>query len=150
MYPIFLAVHNILRWIALILVIVALVRAYWGWFGKREWTSTDKRVGSFYSISLDVQILLGLLLYFFFSPLTTVVLSDFGAAMSSDGLRFFALEHVFYMILAVVLAHVGVITARRAEEDNAKHRRAAIWFSLSLITLLLGMPWFRPLLPGLG
>ena len=150
MYSFFLAVHNILRWIALILTVVAIIRAFWGWFGKRDWTPTDKRVGSFYSISLDVQILLGLLLYFVYSPITQLALDDFGAAMASDALRFFALEHVFYMVLAVILAHVGVITARRAEADNAKHRRAAIWFSLSFITLLLGMPWFRPLLPGLG
>lgn len=150
MYSFFLAVHNVLRWIALILVVVALIRSYWGWFGNRDWTSTDKRVGSFYTISLDVQILIGLLLYFAFSPITQSALRDFGAAMSSDGLRFFALEHVLYMVLAVVLAHVGAITARRAEGDKAKHRRTAIWFSLSLIALLLGMPWFRPLLPGLG
>ena len=70
--------------------------------------------------------------------------------MSNPDLRFFALEHVFFMILAVILAHVGVITARRAEEDVAKYRRTAIWITLSFITLLLGMPWFRPLLPGLG
>jgi hypothetical protein len=77
MYTFFLAVHNILRWIALILAIIVLVRAYWGWFGGREWTSTDRRVGSFYSISLDVQILLGLLLYFVFSPITRAALSNF-------------------------------------------------------------------------
>ena len=150
MYTFFLAVHNILRWVALILAIVALVRAYWGWFGGREWTSTDRRMGSFYSISLDVQILLGLLLYFVFSPITKAALSNFGGAMSNPDVRYFALEHVFYMILAVILAHVGVITARRAEEDVAKHRRAAIWISLSFIALILGMPWFRPLLPGIG
>jgi hypothetical protein len=150
MYTFFLAVHNILRWIALILAIIVLVRAYWGWFGGREWTSTDRRVGSFYSISLDVQILLGLLLYFVFSPITKAALSNFGGVMSNPDLRFFALEHVFFMILAVILAHVGVITARRAEEDVVKYRRTAIWISLSFITLLLGMPWFRPLLPGIG
>jgi uncharacterized membrane protein YozB (DUF420 family) len=148
MYTFVLAVHNILRWIVMILLIIALVRAFWGWFGKREWTSTDRKVGRFYSISLDVQFLLGLILYFFLSPLTSAALSDFGTAMSVPDLRFFGLEHVFYMILAVILAHVGVATANRAEEAIIKQRRSAIWFSLSLIAILLGMPWFRPLLPG--
>ena len=73
MYEFILAVHNILRWIILILAIVALVRAYWGWFGKRDWTPSDRRVGSFYSISLDVQLLLGLLLYFALSPIVSNV-----------------------------------------------------------------------------
>ena len=148
MYNFILAVHNILRWIVLVLLIIALVRAYWGWFGKREWDPTDTRVGRFYSISLDIQFLLGLILYFFLSDLTKIVLSNFGAAMSAREPRFFGVEHVFFMILAVILAHVGVAAAKRAEEAVIKHRRSAIWFSLSLIAILLGMPWFRPLLPG--
>ncbi len=148
MHTFVLAVHNILRWIVLVLLIIALVRAYWGWFGSRDWTQTDTRVGRFYSIGLDIQLLLGLILYFFLSDLTKVVLSNFSAAMSAPELRFFGIEHFFYMILALVFAHIGVATANRVEESVIKHRRSAIWFSLSLIALLLGMPWFRPLLPG--
>lgn len=148
MYAFVLAVHNILRWIVLFLMILALVRAFWGWFGKRDWTSTDRRVGIFYSVSLDIQLLLGLILYIGLSPLTRSAFSDFGAALSNTGLRFFVFEHVLMMVLAVIFAHVGVATAKRAVEPVLKHRRSAIWFSLSLIAILLGMPWFRPLLPG--
>ncbi|MFN2211577.1 MAG: hypothetical protein ACK2UE_00765 [Anaerolineales bacterium] len=102
----------------------------------------------FYSISLDIQLLLGLILYFFLSPITKIVFSDLSSALANSGSRFFALEHVLIMVLAVILAHVGVAMARRTEDAVLKHRQAAIWFSLSLIALLLGMPWFRPLLPG--
>jgi hypothetical protein len=105
-------------------------------------------VGRFYSISLDIQLLLGLILYFFLSDLTKVVLSNFSAAMSAHEPRFFGIEHVFFMVLAVILAHVGVAAAKRVDDAVAKHRRTAIWFSLSMVAILLGMPWFRPLLPG--
>jgi uncharacterized membrane protein YozB (DUF420 family) len=148
MYTFVLAVHNILRWIVLFLLILALVRAFRGWFGKRDWTSTDRRAGTFYSVALDIQLLLGLILYFVLSPITRIALSDFGSALANTDLRFFVFEHVLMMILAVILAHVGVATAKRAAEPALKHRRSAIWFSLSLIAILLGMPWFRPLLPG--
>jgi hypothetical protein len=150
MYAFILAVHNILRWIVLILLVVALVRAFWGWFGKVEWTPMDRKVGMFYSVSLDIQLLLGLVLYFVLSPITKLALGDFGAALASTDLRFFAFEHILMMILAVVFAHVGVAAAKRADESILKHRRSAIWFSLSLIVILLGMPWLRPLLPGLS
>jgi len=148
LYNFVLSVHNILRWIVLILLLVALVRAFWGWFGKKEWTPTDKKVGMFYSVSLDIQLLLGLLLYFVLSPITKSSFNDFGAAMASSDLRFFVFEHVLMMVLAVIFAHVGVVAAKRAEESIIKHRRTAIWFTLSLIVILLGMPWFRPLIPG--
>lgn len=150
MYAFILAVHNILRWIVLILLVIALVRAFWGWFGKREWTSTDRKVGMFYSVSLDIQLLLGLILYFVLSPRTTVALRNLGAAFANSDSRFFVFEHFLMMILAVVFAHVGVAMAKRSDQSIIKYRRTAIWFGLSLITILLGMPWFRPLLPGLN
>jgi hypothetical protein len=150
MYEFILAVHNILRWIVLILLVIALVRAFWGWFGKREWTPTDGKVGMFYSVSLDIQLLLGLILYFVLSPITRIAFSDFGAVMGNSDLRFFVLEHLLMMVLAVIFAHVGVATAKRVDDSQIKFRRTAIWFSLSLIVILVGMPWFRPLLRGFG
>jgi hypothetical protein len=48
MYSFILAVHNVLRWIVLIFLVLVLVRAYWGWFGDRDWAPTDKRTGIFY------------------------------------------------------------------------------------------------------
>jgi uncharacterized membrane protein YphA (DoxX/SURF4 family) len=147
MYTFVLAVHNIMRWIVVVLAIIALVRAYWGWFGKREWSLKDRKVGMFYSISLDVQLLLGLILYFGLSPMTRTAIQNLGAAMSNANLRFFALEHFFFMLVAAVLVHAGTITSRKAEESVTKHRRAAIWFTLAVIAILLGMPWSRPLIP---
>lgn len=149
MYPIILAAHNIIRWIVLILGIFTFVRSLIGWFGKREWTDTDRKLGVFFTSSIDVQLLLGLLLYIFLSPITKEVFRNFGAAMGNPGLRFFGLEHAFYMVLAVVFAHLGSIFSKRASEPAAMHRNAAIGYGLALIVILLGMPWMRPLLPGL-
>ena len=149
MYAFFLALHNIVRWIALILAIVATVTAFMGWFGKRQWSERDRKIGSFFGMAMDIQLLVGLILYFVYSPITRAALQDFGAAMGVQDLRFFGMEHVFYMVLAVVFAHLGSILARRAPESKAKFQRAAIFFGLSLLLILLGIPWGRPLFPGL-
>ena len=149
MYEFFLAMHNIMRWVALILAIVATVTAFLGWFGKRQWSERDRKIGSFFGMAMDIQLLLGLILYFVYSPITRAALQDFGAAMGVKDLRFFGMEHVFYMVLAVVFTHLGSILARRAPESKAKFQRAAIFFGLSLLLLLLGIPWGRPLFPGL-
>jgi hypothetical protein len=141
------AVHNIMRWIVVVLAIVALVRAYWGWFGKREWSLTDRKVGMFFSISMDVQLLLGLILYFGLSPITRSAIQNLGAAMAEAGLRFFALEHFFYMLVAVIVVHVGTTLSRKAVDEVAKHRRAALWFTLAILLILVGMPWSRSLIP---
>lgn len=147
MYTFVLAVHNIMRWIVVVLAIVALVRAYWGWFGKREWSLTDRKVGMFFSISMDVQLLLGLILYFGLSPITRSAIQNLGAAMAEAGLRFFALEHFFYMLVAVIVVHVGTTLSRKAVDQVAKHRRAALWFTLAILLILVGIPWSRSLIP---
>lgn len=148
MYPIVLAIHNIIRWVILIAGAVAVFRAYMGWFGKREWTETDRKAGLLFTTSIDIQILLGLLLYFFLSPITKAALSAFGDVMSEAGARFFAFEHVIVMLLALVFAHLGSILPKRVDEAVRKHRRAAIWFTLAFLVILAGMPWMRPLFPS--
>ena len=150
MYSIILAIHNIVRWVVIILGIFALVRAYIGFLGNRDWTEIDRRIGVFFSVAVDTQLLIGLILYLFLSDITKIIFSDFSAAMSNDGIRFFALEHAFYMILAVVFVHLGSLLPRRVEESRAKFARAAIWFTLTFLVVILGMPWFRPLFPGIN
>ena len=150
MYAFTLALHNITRWIVLILAVVAVVNAFLGWFRKQEWSARDRKIGSFFAMSVDIQLLLGLLLYFVLSPITKAAFQDFGAAMSQPDLRFFSLEHAFYMILVVVFAHLGSTLAKKAPNSQAKFKRAAIFFTLALLLILAGMPWARPLFPGLG
>lgn len=145
MYLLTLSLHNILRWVALILGVIALLRAYMGWFGGRPWTETDRKAGTFFGIALDIQFLLGLILYIFLSPLTREAFSNFGAAMANADLRFYALEHAFYMFLALVFVHMGSVLARRQVEDGKKHRTGAIFYTLAFLVILLAMPWSRPL-----
>ena len=65
-------------------------------------------------------------------------------------LRFFGLEHAVYMILAVILAHIGSALSKKAADSRGKFVRAAIFYGLALLLVLLGIPWGRPLIPGMG
>jgi hypothetical protein len=145
-YALTLNLHNWVRWVLLGLGIWTLVRAYGGWLGRRAWTALDRRAGMLFTISVDVQSLLGLLLYFVFSPLTKIALGNPGLAMQNEQMRFFAFEHAPFMLLAWVLAHLAGVVARRAPDDPGRHRRSAIWFSLTLIVILFNIPWWRPLI----
>jgi hypothetical protein len=147
LYTLFLTLHNILRWVTLVLAILATVMAFTGWFGKREWGERDRKIGSFTAMAMDIQFLLGLILY--------VVLSPFGIKGLSQGMefvnanrdyRFFGLEHVAIMVLAVVFAHLGTILPRKASTSLAKFKRAAIPFAVMFILLVVAIPWWRPLL----
>jgi len=149
MYGFVLGTHNVVRWAVVITGLLAVIRALYGWIGKKSWTQQDRLIGVIFTSSVDIQLLLGLLLYFVFSPITKGALRDFGAAMSIKDMRFFAIEHVFYMLLALIFAHLGSALPKKVDEDGAKFKRAALWFSLALLLILAGIPWARPVFPGI-
>jgi hypothetical protein len=145
MYAIALSLHNVLRWLVLAAALVAVFRAISGWLGARPWTASSAGPGRVLTISMDVQFLLGILLYAMLSPVTKAAFADFGAAMADRDLRFFAVEHALLMVLAVVCAHVGKVMAPKGATDVARYRRAALWYGATLLLILAGMPWMRPL-----
>lgn len=148
MYEIILISHNILRWIVLILGIWAVIQAYVGWLGKREWTERDRKSSMWFTIALDLQFLLGLILTFI-SPLVQSAIGDLGTAMIVAEFRVILIEHIPIMILVLIVAHVTSTLAKRANTDLTKHRRAAIGFTIALLLVLAAIPWARPLLRGI-
>jgi hypothetical protein len=151
MHDILLALHNILRWVVVILGIIVLGRALWGWFGKKAWEKTDRMLGIAFTSAFDIQILLGLLLYFFSSSvgLHAFLTQPIGEVLGNQTSLLFAVEHPVIMILAVVFAHLGSILPKRAKDDPTRYKQAAICFGLALLLTLAAMPWARPLFPGL-
>lgn len=149
MQTVLITLHNISRWLVLVFGIWAAVRAFSGWRGSREWTKSDDRAGMLFTMMLDLQLLLGLSLYFT-SPFMAPILKNFGAAMGNSGARFFAVEHLGAMLLAIIVAHVGRSLSKKAATDTAKHKRAAVAFTLALVLILAAIPWSRPLLQFFG
>lgn len=143
MYTALLHTHNMFRWLLLVIFILALAFAITGWLHKKEWAKKDRITGTLLAIFMDIQLLIGLVLYFFVSPLTKAAFADFGAAMKNSGLRFFAVEHILLMIIAVLFVHIGKAKTKKAGADWKKHKAAFIWYGLSLVLILLGIPWDR-------
>ena len=140
MYTLALLIHSWLRWVALVAAVGAIATTA----ADRSTTLRTSRAdlwGLALMITLDLQMLLGLLLYLVLSPFTTEALSDFGAAMKNPALRFFAVEHVALMFAAVVLVHVGRVMARKAATADAKRSRLLICVVLATIAMLFAIPW---------
>ena len=141
MYPAVLLVHSWLRWVVLLLAVVAIARAFAGARAGRPWSPSDDQAGRLFVISLDVQVLLGLVLYFVLSPITRAALSDFGAAMQLSTSRFWAVEHVFGMVVALLLAHRARMRVRAIQDPRRKHMVAAVFYTLALLAMLASHPW---------
>lgn len=141
LYSIFLTLHSILRWLVILLALLSIIRAANGLSFKRGWTELDNRVGLLFTTLMDVQLLAGIILYFFLSPITMTAIQNFGGIMGNTQVRFFALEHAFVMLAAVIVAHVGRSMVRRAGSAASKHRRTAVWVGVTILLILLAVPW---------
>src|SRR5438309_10315914 len=110
MYSVVLALHSWIRWIALVATVGVTFAALRG--QVRTDGSVADRWGMFAMMALDIQLLLGLVLYLVVSPNMRPILENFGASMKDPAARFWAVEHIAAMFGAIALAHVGRVLAR--------------------------------------
>lgn len=140
LHDVVLTLHSILRWLILLVALLAVIRAINGLSFKRGYTRQDNTIGSWFTIFLDIQLLLGIILYYLY----TAGFQNIAGLMGSTQTRFFSLEHVIMMVVAIIVAHVGRVMVRRAETAPQKHRRTIIWLVIVLFIIAAAIPW-----PGL-
>jgi len=143
MYNVFLTVHSWTRWFILIFAVLAIFKAVSGWMGQKPFTKQDNIFGAIFVGFIHLQALLGLLLYFAFSPfgLKAIESMGMGEVMKSAGTRYWAVEHALVMFIAVVVAQVGRSLSKKAATDLEKHKKAAIFFGIALLLILSRIPW---------
>ncbi|MEI9952250.1 MAG: hypothetical protein WDO74_25495 [Pseudomonadota bacterium] len=133
--------HSWNRWLVLASAIATLAVAIQGRAARREWTKTDQRLTRVFVSTLDLQAVLGLLLYVVLSPIIPKTLSEFKAAMHVSALRFFAIEHITMMLLALITAHVASAYAKKAPTARARQQRVAWGVALTLLLIFSAIPW---------
>ncbi|HKI87822.1 MAG TPA: hypothetical protein VKA38_02260 [Draconibacterium sp.] len=146
MYTGLLHTHSLLRWLVLIAAAVAIAFAFAGWIGKKEWKKSDNVAGLLLTIFIDIQFLVGIILYAFVSPVTKQAFVNFGAAMKNDDLRFYAVEHIVTMIVALAVIHIGRSKSKKAATPVKQHMAAALFYTIGLILILSAIPWDRALI----
>ena len=140
-YPIALLVHSWARWAVLGLLVAVVIRAWRGRTGFGSWTPLDERLHVVLVGVTDLQLLVGLWLYFGASPFARAFLTDLGNAIHVRELRFFGLEHATIMLAAVAFVHVGRVRSKRAADPLQRHRRVFAWTLTALIFVLSSIPW---------
>ncbi len=140
-YYLALHAHSGWRWVVLILLLTAIVKTHMGWKKKKEFTSGDKKLGLFAMMAFHLQFLGGLVLYFI-SPKVQFV----EGMMANSMLRFFGLEHLLMMAIAMALITIGYSKSKKAKDDVGKFKSQAIFYTIALVVVLASIPWpFRAL-----
>ena len=143
MYTGLVHAHSGLRWIVLVLIVLAVIKAAGGLSGNKSFDGVRK-LGLFALIATHIQFVIGLVLYFL-SPKVQFVAETMGDSV----LRFYAMEHLVTMLIAVVLITVGYSRSKRGLTDVSKYKSLFWFYLIGLVIMLSGIPWpFRDLGAG--
>ena len=150
-----LHLHNLLRWVILVLLVWSVVTSYSGWKSKRIFSSKDKKIWLFTMIASHITLILGLYQWILGRfGLLTYVKSEGVSMMKNATLRFYQMEHPVTMIVSILLITLGYGMAKKSVEDEKKYKKAFQYFVIALLLILLSIPWpfrevGRPLFPGM-
>ena len=133
MYTAFKHLHSGLRYVVLLLLILAIITAISGVVGKKTYTEGNRKLNLFTLISAHIQLLVGLGLY---TMSTMVSFSDMGTVMKTANLRYWTVEHVVMMVLAIVLITIGHSKSKKAVDPIAKHKSIAVFYTIALILII--------------
>ncbi|WP_426669334.1 cytochrome B [Mucilaginibacter sp. McL0603] len=131
-YSFFLHLHSGFRYIVLLLVLLAIIRSWTGWLGKKLYSEGNRKLNLFAMISAHTQLLIGIVLYFL-SPFV-----QFGSQTMKDATtRYWTVEHLTGMIIALILITIGHAKSKRASAAELKHKSIAIFYTLALVIIVV-------------
>ena len=140
-----LHLHNALRWVILIALVFAIVQLLL----QKDALKTSKVL----LISAHTTLLLGLYQYFF-GPVGFFFIKNMGmaAAMKDKVTRFWAVEHILTMIIAIAFITIGHVKYKK----GGNPKTTLILYIIALLLIFSAIPWpfrteiARPLFPGVG
>ena len=136
MYHFIQKFHSGWAYLALLLLVFAVVNSFMGMSSKRQFTAKDRKIALFGLIATHIQLVVGLILYFI-SPLGSAVFGQ----MKDAALRLTSLEHPLTNIIAIVLITIGWSKHKKGETNSAKFKSIAVFYGIGLALILIRIPW---------
>ena len=142
MYTDLLDLHSVLRWVILVLALVAIFKSYSGMTAGKVFSAGDRKVGLFLMIAAHTTLVVGFYLWLA-GPygLANIRNLGFGEVMRDRVYRFYAVEHLVGMLIAIVLITLGRGAAKKSISDRAKHKRTFWYILVALVIMLATIPW---------
>jgi hypothetical protein len=128
--------HSGFRWLVLGLLVAAVLNALMKMMNNQPFTATDSRINFLTPRFMEVQFLIGLVLYFVSGRVLPI-----GDAMGEATTRFFALEHPVAMIVAVALVSIGSSKVKKGEDSKERFKTTLTFFGIALAITLAMIPW---------
>ncbi len=136
MYNFIQKFHSGWAYLALLLLVFAVVNSFIGKSSQKEFSAKDRKIALLALIGTHIQLVVGLVLYFI-SPLGSAVFGQ----MKNEAYRLTSLEHPLINIIAIVLITIGWSKHKKAANSPAKFNSIAVFYGIGLVLILSRIPW---------
>lgn len=141
MFDILQKIHSYNLYLILPLLVAVIMFSVYGMLAKKPWQRFNKILNLMNLIVVDIQFLLGLVLYFGFSSFGIKAFSNPELNVMKDAIvRKIAVEHLVLMLAAWILIHIGYSKIKKAQ---LPHKSAVVYYGIALVLILAGIPWDR-------
>jgi NADH:ubiquinone oxidoreductase subunit 2 (subunit N) len=127
--------HGSLRYIVLLLLVLALIFAWKGKQGQLAYEGIYKKMPLFAMVLLHIQLVLGFLIYFITGK------HQMFDQMKVPEIRYMILEHPFGMVLGILLVTLGYSLAKRAKSSGQSFSKLLVFYALGLLVIFMSIPW---------
>ncbi|MFB9077759.1 hypothetical protein ACFFLS_00400 [Flavobacterium procerum] len=135
MYNFIKHLHSGWAYLALLLLLIAVVNSVIGLTSKRDFFAKDRKIALFALIGTHTQFLIGIIIYFV-SPSGFALLGN----MQPEA-RLTSLEHPTINLIAIALITIGWSKHKKLINSEAKFKTFAIFYGLGLLLILSRIPW---------
>jgi hypothetical protein len=141
---ILLVIHSLIRWVILLLLVYNVVNSFYKASSQKAYAAGDAKWNLYLLIFAHVNLVIGLVQYFFGSK-GFIFFKEFGAAetMSNPVMRFWAVEHITAMVIAVVIITISRSIAKKGLADGkaSVHKKLGFIYLVALIIILAVIPF---------
>jgi len=126
---ILLFIHSWVRWLVLLVAVVALVRHVLGWLRRDNYDGAARGLLSAFSGLIDLNVLIGVIQLIAFWR-------SYSAA--AGGFPMPQVEHLGAMLIAAIIAHLPARLWRNSPDAN-RYRNTAIAILVSVLVIIAGI-----------
>ena len=135
-------IHSKWAYLVLIVLVLATFNALIKFFGDKEFDAKDFRISLFALITMHIQLLIGIVLFFMKDYFGTIKeIGGMSELMKNKELRNLVIEHPLTMIIAIALLTIGYSKHKKKLTSRPKFKVLAIFYTLALVLVLAKIPW---------
>ena len=130
-------VHHFLPFLLILTLVLVVIKSFLAAYLGKDLCLKKCKLQSITMILAHIQLVLGIVLFCDFAFTNP----PWGEIMGNAASRYIYIEHPFTMLLAVIFISVGKVKAKKIEDSVKSAKVTFIYFTISLILILIRTPF---------